>query len=668
MLNFDFNWDWSGLTAENISKSLAETPVPAFDDKWLAQVEKEITAIVSVATTAAVNSPAVVETPANVAPSAPAVQQVVENTIQAVAPVVAPSIPANVLSDFSKFITKEVVKSPEIKAADTGETPPLEVFTEIAQDAIDSATANKKFVSTVVKDVKTETAPYYDINKGMMVNPDGTPYVPPKAAPTPAAAPTKPEDTGLVMGAGGDTKGKLGGPGAGLSMLSAINDIVVAQGGEPIDTTGGLVNLKDSGPGKAMLDVINDFVVGQGGAPIDTTGGITGPTITGPTITGPTITGPTITGPTITGPTITGPTITGPTITGPTITGPSLTGPTITGPTVVTPGPTGPTGPTGPGATGPVQSYTAPDGKIFTDINEYNAYLQQLKLDEKKRLGQSAYDLLFDQFNQFGLGALVTPLQNLIAEGLSQAEFTLRLRDTDAYKKRFGANQQRIAKGLRALSEAEYILMEDKYQDVMRRYGLPESYYARGDMGRQEGFEKFIAGDVSATELEDRIATAQNRIIYANPEVGIALRTFYPDITNGDLLAYALDPEKALAQIKRRISAAEIGASAVQMGLASNVTDAEYLARYGVTKEQAQQGYRSVAEVLPRASMLGEIYAKQGMGLYTQQTAEREVFNVPGAAEAAAQRRKLTELEQAQFSGRAGTAGGALARERAGGF
>jgi hypothetical protein len=104
------------------------------------------------------------------------------------------------------------------------------------------------------------------------------------------------------------------------------------------------------------------------------------------------------------------------------------------------------------------------------------------------------------------------------------------------------------------------------------------------------------------------------------------------------------------------------------MGLATNVTDAEYLARYGVTKQQAQQGYRTAAEVLPTASKLGDIYSKQGLGAYTQQTAEQEIFNVPGAAEAAAKRKKLAGLEQAAFSGQAGTAQGALARERAGSF
>jgi hypothetical protein len=285
--------------------------------------------------------------------------------------------------------------------------------------------------------------------------------------------------------------------------------------------------------------------------------------------------------------------------------------------------------------------------------------------DRRRREGQSAYTLLLEQFNQYGLGALVEPLKNFIVEGLSPAEFTLRLRDTDAYKKRFAANQARIQKGLRALSEAEYIGLEDQYQNVMRQYGLPSSYYTRGDMGRQEGFEKFIGGDVSAAELEDRIQTAQNRVINAAPEVAASLRSYYPDITNGDILAYALDPDKAITEIKRKVTAAEIGGAATMAGLATGMARAEELGRYGVTGEQARQGFRAVAEVAPRGSQLAEFYRQTP---YTQTTAEQEVFGLTGATEAARQRRKLTELETAAFSGQTGMAGGALARDRAGSF
>jgi hypothetical protein len=308
-----------------------------------------------------------------------------------------------------------------------------------------------------------------------------------------------------------------------------------------------------------------------------------------------------------------------------------------------------------------VTTYTAPDGRIFTDLDAYNSYITQTAQEAKTKQGQSAYDLLFQQFNQYGMGALVEPLKQFITQGLSPSEFTLRLRDTDAYKKRFAANAQRIAKGLRALSEAEYIGMEDQYQNVMRQYGLPENYYTRGDMGKQEGFEKFLAGDVSAVELEDRISTAQKRVLNANPEVTAALKEFYPDITNADILAYTLDPKNAIENIKRKVTAAEIGGAALQAGLRTGMTRAEELAAAGITKQQAQQGFQTVAEVAPRGSQLAEIYKQNP---YTQQTAETEVFGLGGSVEAAKQRKKLTQLETAAFGGSAGT--GAIARDRAG--
>jgi hypothetical protein len=308
-------------------------------------------------------------------------------------------------------------------------------------------------------------------------------------------------------------------------------------------------------------------------------------------------------------------------------------------------------------------TYTASDGRTFTNSDAYVAY--QATLDKAKGERQSAYDLLYTQFAQYGLQTLVEPLKNLITEGVSPSEFTLRLRETDAYKKRFAANQTRINQGLRALSEAEYIGLEDQYQDIMRRYGMPESYYKKGDLGTQAGFEKFIGFDVSPVELEDRIQTAQSRVFDANPEVAATLKQFYPGITNGDILAYVLDPKSALPELKRKITAAEIGAGAKIAGLTTGLERATELASYGVTKEQAQQGFQTIADIVPRGGQLASIY---GEPAYTQTTAEQEVFGLAGATEAAKQRRKLTALEQASFSGTSGMAGTALGRERAGQF
>ena len=277
---------------------------------------------------------------------------------------------------------------------------------------------------------------------------------------------------------------------------------------------------------------------------------------------------------------------------------------------------------------------------------------------------KSAYDLLYEQFNKYGLSSLVEPLKGLITDpGVSPSEFTIKLRETEPYKQRFGANTQRIAKGLRSLNEAEYIGLEDQYQNIMRNYGLPDTYYTKGDLGRQPGFEKFIAGDVSPVELESRIQTAQNRVVKANPEVSAALKQFYPDISSGDILAYVLDPTNALENIKRKVSAAEIGGAALRSGLSTDVTRAEQLVGYGITKQMAEQGYGTIGGGLQRGSELSSIY---GQPAYDQKTAEQEVFNLAGGTEAARERKKLTGLEKATFGGTTGMTSSALSRERAG--
>ena len=272
---------------------------------------------------------------------------------------------------------------------------------------------------------------------------------------------------------------------------------------------------------------------------------------------------------------------------------------------------------------------------------------------------KSAYALLLSEFTKYGLGSLVAPLQDLIKQGLSPAEFSLALQNTDAYKQRFSANTDRIAKGLTALSPAEYIGLEDQYQNIMRNYGLPANYYAKDSMGTQSGFNQLLGNDVSAAELEDRVMTAQSRVVNANPETMQALKQFYPGITNGDILAYSLDPTKALTDIKRKVTAAEIGGAALGQGLSTSQTAAEGLAGYGINKAQAQQGYKDIAEILPTGEKLASIYQESP---YTQQQAEQEIFNLADSAAAAKKRKRLSQLETGTFSGSSGV--GALNRDR----
>lgn len=323
-----------------------------------------------------------------------------------------------------------------------------------------------------------------------------------------------------------------------------------------------------------------------------------------------------------------------------------------------------------------VLSSTNPNVPVgATQALTYDQWLaaQQASADAaaKQAAGQSAYDILYNEFTKYGLGSLIEPLKGMISSGASGAQLSLALQNTDAYKKRFSANQDRIAKGLTALTPAQYIGLEDQYQNVMRQYGLPASYYGKDSTGKQPGFDQLIANDVSNVELEDRIATAQNRVLNANPDVLKTLKQYYPDITNGDILAYALDPKNAITALKQKVTGAEIGAAALGAGLNQSQTpeqiaqyaaNANLLQQQGVTGAMARQNYGTIADLAQRGSQLADIYGQQPYG---QTQAEQEVFNLQGQTAAANQRKKLTELEKAQFSGQSGTASNAFSRERA---
>jgi hypothetical protein len=320
----------------------------------------------------------------------------------------------------------------------------------------------------------------------------------------------------------------------------------------------------------------------------------------------------------------------------------------------------------GSGVVTPATSTGLTDAQILENERAYQRSQEAAaEAERKRRAGQSAYDILLAEFNQYGLGSLVEPLKALILSGPSEAELTLALRQTEPYKKRFAANAARINKGLRALSEAEYISLEDGYQNVMRNYGLPASYYTKDSMGTQAGFEKFIAGDVSPTELEERVVTAQKRVLDAAPEVTTALKQFYPDIKNGDILAYTLDPEKGLADIKKKVTAAEIGGAALGARLAATVGRAEELARYGVTADTARAGFGAIGGGLERGRQLASIYQQPD---YTQAIAEEEIFSLPGQTQAGQKRKKIIGMEKATFGGQTGITSGALSRDRAGSY
>ena len=271
------------------------------------------------------------------------------------------------------------------------------------------------------------------------------------------------------------------------------------------------------------------------------------------------------------------------------------------------------------------------------------------KAAEKLAERQSAFDVLRAEMDALGLGALVEPLRGLIQKDVSPSEFAVELRQSEAYKNRFIANEGRLKKGLRVLTPGEYLRVEDAYRQTLRTYGLKQ-------FDNDQYVRQFIENDISAAELSDRVATAVQRVQNADPAIGRTLRDYY-GIGQTDLVAYVLDPNQQLQKIQRQVAAAEIGVAARKQGLEAGVTVAEQLATQGITEAQAQKGYATIADILPTSEKLSQIYGTTLEG-YGQAEAEQEVFNTLASAQR--KRQRLVGREIAEFSGQSGLGRGSL--------
>jgi len=275
--------------------------------------------------------------------------------------------------------------------------------------------------------------------------------------------------------------------------------------------------------------------------------------------------------------------------------------------------------------------------------------LATTKADAEKKAAaettrKNAIDVLTERFQRYGLGSLVNKIKELAIDGATEATITLGLQETEEYKTRFKANQERIKKGLAVLNPGEYLNVEDGYRQVLRAYGLKQ-------FDTDDYVSQFIANDVSAAELSNRVVTAVQRVQNADPAISRQLREFY-GIGQADLVAYVLDPNQQFQKIERQVAASEIGVAAARQGLKTGVSVAEQLAAQGVTQAEAQKGYATIADILPTAEKLSDIYGKT-LDTYGQSEAEQEVFN--SLASAQRKRQKLTAREVATFSGAAGT-------------
>ena len=74
---------------------------------------------------------------------------------------------------------------------------------------------------------------------------------------------------------------------------------------------------------------------------------------------------------------------------------------------------------------------------------------------------QSIMDILTDRFTKYNLTGLLPTIKRLAQEGATESTITFALQETEDYKRRFRANEERLKKNLQVLTPAEYLNLED---------------------------------------------------------------------------------------------------------------------------------------------------------------------------------------------------------------
>ena len=313
---------------------------------------------------------------------------------------------------------------------------------------------------------------------------------------------------------------------------------------------------------------------------------------------------------------------------------------------------------------GPVDTNIGQPGD-FTNPT-FKAYNVPKKEDPKGGIDSATKDAFASMrmiLESYGLADMADTISRMMSMGLSANEALVKLKYdktidavtgkpwNSAYTIRFSGNEKRIANGLNALTEAEYITNENAYAETLRAYGL-NNLLSTDRKVNEAKFAEYIANDVSTTEFKDRISTVIDNVVNADPAVMNEFKTYYGGLTTSDIVSYFLSPKETLPILKQKATAAGISAESVKQGLGSDAeTRAMEFAKLGITTDEARAGYSNIGAVLPESQKLSNIYKEAGIN-YDKTAGENE-FLLKNA-DAQRKRKQLASLERGKFSGDSG--------------
>jgi hypothetical protein len=252
---------------------------------------------------------------------------------------------------------------------------------------------------------------------------------------------------------------------------------------------------------------------------------------------------------------------------------------------------------------------------------------------------ESAYAVLGQALSEYGLGHLTDAVwqQYLVTNDANAVMFAMRNDPTNPlyaeFHKRFPAYKA-LAESGRAISPAEYVQYERSVAQLVQAYGLPA-----GVFDADTDITEMLLNDVSVTEAKERFDMAATAAYSAPQEFRDALQTEY-GMSPGDMVAYWLDPDRAMPVLERQFSSARLMGAAAEQALQVGRQQAERMYELGITYEAGRQGFQQVA-------------ATEGLGTGPGETigVEERVDAAFGDQAAREKQRRVQSSRVGQFEG-----------------
>jgi hypothetical protein len=321
-------------------------------------------------------------------------------------------------------------------------------------------------------------------------------------------------------------------------------------------------------------------------------------------------------------------------------------------------------------------------GGVIATVNVYSDGSEE---EVSQETDMSAGEAAADMFRAAGLdeafvNSLMDTIRGVYAANVAPTTGQIKtaINTSQAYKTRFKGNEtirQRMANGQgrpgdQILSPAEYIALENTYRTIFSDAEMPAGYYDNVD-----DFANLIGNGVSAAELKSRVDTAGSALREADTSTLNTLQQYY-NLSQGDLVAYLLDPTRAMPllegrqtqgqyglnsreELQRQYAAAQVGGAAARQGLDAGQGLSEEIVQQG-KQQYAEQAFSAAGAENENVKRLGSLYGEP----LDFKDMVKETLSLTGGVESGKKRRKFASKERAAFGGQSALDKSSLSRRQ----